>query len=346
MIRPFDFSGLLLTLVVGLSGAIFFAVLQLPIPWLLGSMFACAIAVKMSVPLAPVPGLPERVMRVVIGVSLGPAVASSINYNAADLPFAITSAVVVTMATAIIGMYWFQWYTKLQRPTAFLSALPGGLSVFLGLSSDVGDRNQILLAHTIRVVIVVVFISLMARVLGVAMQDAPVLASLNWRSDAAPLVLLALVLVNFVVAERLNIAGGHVIIPMLTTAALAATTSVPVDSPEIVQSIAMLVFGAVLGQQFAGAPAADNKRVAMAAVLFSVFAIVFVAVVALMLSTVTAQGFLVLFLALAPGGIAEVSLVALALGVDAGLVALLHSCRFLFIVLIGPLAFARLGKEK
>ena len=282
-------------------------------------------------------------MRVVIGVSLGPAVATSIDNNAADLPFAVTCAVVVTMITALIGMRWFETRTNLLRPAAFLSALPGGLSVFLGLSGSVDYRAQILLAHTIRVVIVVVFISLLARILGVAVQDEPLLTSLNWRSDADPLVLVALVIATFAIAERLNIAGGHVIIPMLITAALAANTAIPVESPEIVQSLAMLVFGAVLGRQVAGAPAVGHKRLAIAATLFSAFAITFVAVAALLLSTISTQGFLVLFLALAPGGIAEVSLVALALGLDAGLVALLHSCRFLFIVVIGPIALRLLS---
>jgi len=61
------------------------------------------------------------------------------------------------------------------------------------------------------------------------------------------------------------------------------------------------------------------------------------ALVALALARLVEPSFLVLFLALAPGGIAEVSLVTLALGLDAGLVALVHSCRFLFIVVAGPL---------
>jgi membrane AbrB-like protein len=334
-----------LTIVVGLFGALAFALLQLPIPWLLGSLCSCAVAVRLSLPLAAIPDVPERLMRVAIGVSLGPAVAASINNNAGDLPFAVPAAVIVTMATALAGMRWFQARADLSRAAAFLSAVPGGLSVFFGLSNKVGERAQILLAHTIRVVIVVVFISLLARTLGIAVEDTSLLTSLDWRSEASPLVLLALVAVNFLVAEKLKIAGGHVIIPMLTTAAIAVTTDVPVESPRIVQSVAMLVFGAVLGRQLASSPAGENSRVALAATGFSVLAIAFVAFIAQMLSMVSASGFLVLFLALAPGGIAEVSLIAAALGLDAGLVALLHSCRFLFIVALGPLVFAWINRD-
>lgn len=329
---------LLLTLATGLLGALLFAVLQLPIPWLLGSMFSSALAMRLAVPMAPIPEFPERVMRVVIGVTLGPAVAASVNSNAADLPWAAVAAIVVTLLTAGIGMRWFEWRAGLSRPSAFLASLPGGLSVLFGLSNSLDDRPRILLAHTVRVVIVVVFISLLARVLGVTTVDAPLSAGLNWRSEAAPLVLLALVVVNFALAEYLRVAGGHVIIPMLVTAVIAASTSIPVDSPELLQSIAMLVFGTVLGMQLGAAPGQENRVLVLTAISFSFFAIALVAVVALSVAAVSSQTFLVLFLALAPGGIAEVSLVALALGLDAGLVALLHSCRFLLIVFIGPFA--------
>lgn len=346
----------LLTLAVGLVGALIFAILDLPIPWLLGSMFSAIVAMKLTLPLASIPGLLERWMRVAIGVSLGPAVASSISLNAGDLPFAIICAVLVTLSTALGGMLWFQSQTNLPRSSSFLSAVPGGLSVFFGLSDNHGHRTQILLAHTVRVVIVVVFISLLARLLGIAPQvdvlpqgaghSHAIVAGLSWQGGANPLVLLLLLVANFILAERVKIAGGHVIIPMLTTAAIAGLSPVPVDSPEVVQSIAMLVFGIVLGQQVAKSSGADNRQLLRAATVFSCLAILFVACIAFVLAEIIPQSFLVLFLALAPGGIAEVSLVALALGLDAGLVALLHSCRFLFIVLLGPLAFKWLAAEK
>jgi len=298
--------------------------------------------------MASVPNLLERWMRVAIGVSLGPAVASSISLNADDLPFAVSSAVLVTMVTALSGMAWFRARTNLSRSSAFLSALPGGLSVFLALADDRGNRAQILLAHTIRVVIVVVFISLLARVLGVTdsaesavhsgTQLQALFANLHWRGGANPVVLLVLVALSFFVAERVKLAGSHVIVPMLLTAVIATVSPLSVESPVVIQSIAMLVFGIVLGQQIGQSVAADNWRLVRAASVFSGFAILLVAIIALVLSKFIPQGFLVLFLALAPGGIAEVSLVALALGLDAGLVALVHSCRFLFIVFIGPLA--------
>jgi len=346
---------MVLTIAVGVAGVITFALLNLPIPWLLGSMFACALAAKLALPQASVPNLLERWMRVAIGVSLGPAVASSISHNSDDLPFAISSAVVVTLVTALSGMYWFRIQTNLTRSSAFLSALPGGLSVFLALADDRGNRAQILLAHTVRVVIVVVFISLLARVLGIADVASAatqafgqlhiLVASLQWRQGANPLVLMVLIAMCFFVAERVKLAGSHVIVPMLITAVIAVLSPASVDSPIVVQSLAMLVFGIVLGQQIGQSVAADNWQLIRAASVFSGFAILLVAIIALALSNIIPQGFLVLFLALAPGGIAEVSLVALALGLDAGLVALVHSCRFLFIVLIGPLALRFLRND-
>ena len=330
---------------IGIAGALIAVVVRLPIPWMLGALFACAAATVAGWPVRALPNVVERWMRVAIGVSLGPYVAASLTRSGEHLPLAIAAAVGIVTLSVALGTRWFARRGPLPRPAAFLTALPGGLSMLLAMAGDIGNRAQVLMAHTVRVVFVVVSISLLARALGIPPVTAPFADSLQLTSAASPWLLVALIVGGFLLAERLRIAGGHVLFPMILTALLAGLTDWSLDTPPIVKTVALLTFGIVLGCEVAGGPRESYGRLFRASILFTVAFMAAAAGLALGLDAATGLGFLVLFLALAPGGIAEVSLVALALGLDAGLVALVHACRFLYIILAGPVGLALLTRR-
>ncbi len=334
-----------LTVSLGIAGGLLALLLHFPIPWMLGSLIVCAVARWAGLPLVSLPVALERWMRVAIGVSLGPSVAASISSSGADLPFAIAMALIVTTVTVLVGMPWFVYRGRLPRPAAFLCALPGGLTMLLALAGNTGKRAEVLMVHAVRVVIVVVSISLLARFLGVPPEPQPLLASLDWHNDTSPWVLAGLILLGYWLAERLNMAGGHVIVPMIMTTILALLTDVSMAPPSLVKTIALLVFGMVIGYEVANGPRGRYLQLFTISSIFTLAVMGMAAGFALLLVNLIDQHFLVLFLALAPGGIAEVSLVALALGLDAGMVALVHSCRFLYIITAGPVGLNWLRKS-
>jgi membrane AbrB-like protein len=325
------------TMFVAIVGSLIALLLRFPIPWMLGSLLFCATAKLMGLPIQTLPLSIERWMRVALGVFLGPSVAASIQQAGSDLPFAMAAAIVVTTLTVMGGMPWFEWRTSLPRRSAFMSAFPGGLSMLLALAGDVGNRAEVLLVHAVRVVIVVVSISLLARVLGVPTVSDPLIASLRWSTDTSILLLASLIVVCFFIAEKLRWAGGHVMIPMIISALLTYFTNIAIAPPELVKTCALLVFGIVIGCEVANGPRDRYVRLFSASSIFTVASMALAAALALAMTGYIDQGFMVLFLALAPGGIAEVSLVAFALGLDAGMVALVHSCRFFYIISAGPI---------
>lgn len=336
---------LFVTFIVGAAGALLAHVLQFPIPWLLGSMIVCALVHMLGVPLQMPPRKLERVMRVVVGVTLGPAVAVSISENAADLPLAIFSATLATTLMVVMGTWWFKRYAGMGDSSAFLMSLPGGLSMLLAMAGDVGNRPQVVFVHTVRVFSVLVFVSLLARYLSVPAENAFITSSFDISTTSSWLMLLALVVAGYLLSENVRLPGAHVLLPMGLTAILVVTTPLAIDPPELLKTVAMLVFGCLLGLEIAAGPRSSYLKLMRLSLVFTATAIALGAGFAWGLSHSVAQSFLVLFLALAPGGIAEVSLVALALGLDVGLVALIHSCRFLFIVLAGPIGLNMIQKS-
>lgn len=346
MSRLRSVAELLPAIAIGIAGAIVAVLLKLPIPWMLGALFACAAATAVGWPIRTLPNVVERWMRVVIGVSLGPSVADSLTRSHEQLPLAILITIGLVSSSVFLGTLWFERRGPLPRPAAYLTALPGGLSMLLAMAGDIGNRAQVLMAHTVRVVFVVVSVSLLARALGIVSTTTPFTDSLQLINGSSPWVLLALIVGGFLLAERLHIPGSHVIAPMLVSALLASSTDIVIAPPPLFKTVALLVFGIVLGCEVAGGPRETYGRLFRASLIFTIAFMVVAAGLAVLLDQATGLGFLVLFLAFAPGGIAEVSLVALALGLDAGLVALVHACRFSYIILVGPIGLNLLLKRE
>ncbi len=315
-------------------------------PWLIGSLAACALGSRGGLPLGAPPPVWERLARVAIGVSLGPYIAASVTGQHERIGPVVLAALVLTIATVALGTLWFERRLRLPRPAAYLTAMPGGLSMLLAMAGDVAERPVVLLAHTVRVVMVVAFMSLLARFLGIPPVAAPLLSTLELANGTSWWLLLSLVAVFFGFAERVKVPGGHVIVTMAGTALLAGFTELAIAPPEIVKTVAMLVFGVTLGLEVAGGSRERYAATFAAAAAFTTVVLAVAALLAEGLAVSVGTPFLVVFLALAPGGIAEVSLVALALGLDAGLVALVHACRFLFIVVAGPAGLWLFGRAR
>jgi len=323
-----------------------------PIPWLLGSLLVTAMVAGAGVKVYQLPYSIEKWMRVFIGVALGPAVANSLGKFGIATILSVAASLTSIVLLVMAGSWFFKRFLSMTRGEAFLCSLPGGLSFMMALADDTrvatqGSRPRIALVHTVRVVSLVVFVSLVAYGLG---TDKPDGLFIEWFSGGFTLdwqlpVLLVVVLISGGIANRLNIAGGHVTIPLVVSSLAYATGVVDISLPQVVIILAMLTFGSILGCEIGNGPRKEYPALAAGSIAFTAAAFVLGALLAIVFGKLTGFGFLTLFLALAPGGIAEVSLIALSLGLDVGLIALVHLCRFMFIMLAGPLGLRFVGKQ-
>ena len=100
-----------------------------------------------------------------------------------------------------------------------------------------------------------------------------------------------------------------------------------------------MVLGASIGGRFAGVTLSQVFRIAWLAVLTSLISIAAAIAVAEAVSLFTSLNLTTLFLGLAPGGLAEMSLIALALGIDTAFVTVMHFFRVATVMLLAPQAF-------
>ena len=161
------------------------------------------------------------------------------------------------------------------------------------------------------------------------------------------LVLAACALVGAVVARRLKIPAAVLIGPMILSAAVHVAGVTQASPPSLLVATAQVVMGSGIGCRFAGTGLREIVRIVGVSIGSTLILLVLGVLFGLGLEQITGVPWFVLVLAYAPGGLAEMSLVALALGRDVAFVATHHIFRIGFIVILAPLAFRlmrRLGR--
>lgn len=331
-----------LALLVGGVGGFALYGLQVPLAWLVGAMLATMIGSVARLPIT-IPRLVRGPMVIVLGVMLGsgftPAMAAAIPGWWATI-LAVTLAV---GATTAIGYFTIRLLTQHNRATAFFAAAPGGLTEMVLAGRAMGGDDRFIAAlQALRVMLVVASLSLWfkftAGLTGMAPSSAPSPAGLQ-PVDGALLLACGL---GALPAMALKLPAALLVGPMVCSVVLHVLGITEGKPPDLLIIAAQIVVGASVGCRFAGWRLADFRTAGAISVVLTVLMLAVAFAVAGLVQGLTGLAFPQLLLAFAPGGVAEMSLIALTLGQGVAFVATHHVFRIFLIVLVMPLAF-RLG---
>jgi uncharacterized protein len=315
--------------------------LNLPLPWMLGALFVTMVA---SVAGAPVQGPAElRPATVaVIGVLLGSQFTPDVIDRAGQtgMTLAILTAYLAVVAAVVVPYYRF--VARQDWVTAYFAGMPGGLSEMIEMGEAKGaDVPAIVLAHSLRIVLTIGLMAVLFRlVLGHEVGGSgaflPARSGLDW-IDAGILALCALA--GAFLGKRLHLPAPTFLGPMILSAAAHLSGVTESAPPGLLVIAAQVVQGTILGCRFLGIGA---RRVAIAGMhtLGATLLTLLLAVAAALLMQAFAgvaldQG----LLALAPGGLTEMGLIALAIQADVAFVALHHVVRILLVLVAAPALF-------
>ncbi len=325
---------------IGTIGSVIFSLLGLPLAWLLGAMVATTIA-SVSGLRVKVPNRFRTLFVAVLGVMLGSTFTPEIIDQAAQWAGSLAvQAGYVVLATGLSYTIYLR-IGGYDRVTAYFSSTPGGISEMVLLGESLGgDIRTISLNHAVRVLIVMGVIPFYFRFIeGVSIPSAPATGAIG---DLAPLDFLILAgcgVVGYLVAARLRLPAYAIIGPLFVSAAIHLTGLTTSSVPSPIAASAQLVVGAALGSRFAGISLSQMVRIAWLAATTSIVLIASAVAVVSLTSRFLDVPPSTLFLALAPGGLAEMSLIALALGVDTAFVTIMHVLRVILVVVLAPWAY-------
>ena len=326
---------------LGTAGGFVFDAFDLPLAWMIGAMVATATAAVCRARIR-VPYRLRSAMVMVLGIMLGSAFDPSILDQLSRWSITLASLVLFILISIAVGFVYLRWIARYDPVTSFFTAAPGGFNEMLIVGAALGgDERTIALSHSARVMLVVFTIPIWFQLFADYETAARAQDFVGFGDLAAgDALLLAACAAGGPVAVALRIPAAWLVGPMGLSAVFHLGGWTDSQPPGALVAVAQIVVGSYIGCRFVGvAPRRVGETVLVAVGLTGLLLGVTVAF-ALALNRVTGIPTTDLVLAFAPGGLAEMSLVALALDVDAAFVSTHHVFRIMIIVLFAPALFA------
>ncbi|SHJ75584.1 hypothetical protein SAMN05444000_112127 [Shimia gijangensis] len=336
--RPFN---VLLQLAIGFAGAVVAYFLGVPMPFLLGSLgVTAAIAMARSTTSDPANSFPEFLRRgfiAVVGVMIGQNFSPELTGLLGSLWVSLGAVALFVVLAHGAGYMVYRHLGGYDRPTAVFASVPGGLVEAITFGEQAGGNVAIVtVQHFARVILVIVVVPLLfwlwtGQTVGSA-AGAEMSAAGYSALDVGLTAVIAVV--GMFVGKWLHFPAPALIGPLVLGAAIQISGVMPLHAPSWLLNLAQLVIGVGLGAAFQDI---SRKQLVKSLMLGAVAMVIYLALglsLALMVAEVTPIARDVLFISFAPGGVTEMSLIALSLGVGPIVVAAHHVFRISVTVVV------------
>ena len=267
-----------------------------------------------------------------IGANFGPEIIGRIPEIGVSLLFIPGFVLLMGISTYL----YLSKVMKMNKATSIYGSIPGGLNEMVILGNEVGaDPRILVLIHATRIVVVVLFASLL--ILFVPKLGANIIPQpdlfYNWKQ--LPFVFL-ISFFGWFLAVKLKIPGPTIIGPMILSAFIHISGIVNAMPMYILVILVQILLGAALGCLF--------KNITLKEItgpVFAGFVTTLIAIIPLILVYYILMKFgydpLSVLLAFSPGGQSEMNLLALSIGADMSFISPHHMFRVFLVIIFASI---------
>ncbi len=334
----------IVTFSAAILGGWLVSLLDIPLGWLVGAMLAI---VGLSLFKAPVQK-PDRAMPVVkasvgtmLGAGFGIDVISSLGAWWPSFLFMI----VVMFTGGVVNFQLMRRLFGFGKSEAALCSVPGGIAEMILLSETAGaEQWRVAIVHALRIALAILFIPLLigfitdAEVARAADAVAPSMSIEDWGW-------FGLCVAAGVSLSRFKLIPAQLIlVPMILSSGLHLTGVSNFAVPTQISNLIQIMIGVNVGSRFAGIAFKLLVQVGLAAVVVVAVQITLAFAAAVVVSNLLGVNPVALALAYSPGGLAEMSLIAVAMGQEVAVVGVHHICRVLGALFAAPAILKRVNR--
>ncbi|WP_234252805.1 AbrB family transcriptional regulator [Billgrantia aerodenitrificans] len=335
--------GLLRSLMAGAAGGGLLDLIGMPLAWLVGPILGNLLLLAGGHAVW-IPGPLRAFSLGVIGLVMGGMVTPDLMDRLMQWHLSVLILVAgVTVSTLLVA----RWYRRcgFDAPSAWLSAMPGGMAAMVAIADSAGGNLQrVSISQSLRVLTVICVLPPLFVLFGRGGEGTVVTVIEGGGFSNAWMLLMIPLLVPLGI--RLGISAAPLLMPLMFSAALSATDLARFEVPAWTMNLALLCLGCSIGAKFGVfslKTLVANARITLVATLM---AIGILAVFAEMIHQTTGVGREVALLALAPGGMAEMSALAVVLGLDPLFVAFHQLLRVIGLMVLAPYISRRMTMAK
>jgi len=261
-----------------------------------------------------------------------------------QLAFSVALIPIYVAIIGLIGVPFFRKVYKFDWVTSWYAAMPGGLQDMVIFGTEAGgDGRALSLIHATRVLIIVSVAPIILTLgFGISLDNPIGAPATTLPVHELSLMVLA-ALIGWKGGERIGLFGASILGPMIVTVVLSLSGLIHVRPPAEAILVAQFMIGIAIGVGYVGVTLYELRRDVTSGMIF------------VLLLAALAAGFTEVayvlglappvesFLAFAPGGQAEMTVLAIVAGADLGFVIVHHLTRIVIVITGAPIA-ARLFK--
>lgn len=333
-----QFGRVLLTLAIGAVGGETLSYFHVPLAWMIGALVTTTIAALMRLPLALPRKLRDTVITV-LGVMLGSSFRPEMFDHLESWAFSLIGLLAYILVSTGVLFVLLRRFAGYDAVTAYFAAAPGGLNEMVLVGSALGgDDRTLALTHAARVMLVVLTIPLWFA-FSAGYTSGGAYATSVEAGAADLLILLGCAVFGALIGRVLRLPAANLMGPMLLSAAVHLAGVTQSSPPWFLVALAQLIVGGSLGCRFVGVDPRVMARIILISIPGTAVLLAITLVFGFGLHLITGLPTTLLILAYAPGGLAEMSLIAFYLGQDTAFVASHHLIRITLIIMLAPLVF-------
>jgi membrane AbrB-like protein len=325
-------AALLATFTIGLAGGYLAKLLHFPLPYMTGALLTTAALGLAGAPVRSV-WQARAAGQFVTGTAVGTAFTPALLLTILTLLPMLLLGAAISVAIGTAGALILLRLVKVDSRTAFLAAMPGGVIEMANVAARVGaDPLPIMVLQTMRVGLTVTVAPFLATVLaehGTA-QEIVRAEVMSWMTIV---MLMASSLLGGFALWLIRLPNCWFLGSIIAVAIIGALGLVQGRVPDVILVIAQVIIGVSIGTQFRHEFLTRLLRLLLSSLVTVPFALLATGVVAVVFALSLTLPVSTMFLALAPGGIAEMALTGKVLGLDAALITGFQVVRILMVTL-------------
>lgn len=346
---------MVITFTIALLAGYGFLYMALPAPFLMGSLFGVWIIGGIFPSIRPELGVPRWFHVPVVlglGVFIGANFTSAMIEQASHWMTTVSIMIAVTLLVSILGYGFLRRIRGYDPVMALLCSVPGGQAEALVMAREMVDKDYVVaLFHLIRVAVIFFSTPLLLAVL----EGGEAVAVSNQRLLNMPgildltsgqiLAFISLAIAGYGIARFLRLPMPHLLGPMGLSMAFHITGFVFIPRIHEFIMLAQLAIGGGVGARLAQVELSSLLVYLRDGLLTSGIILLAYLLAALGIAHFTHAGFLSIWLAFVPGGLYEVTLLALIFGFDIAFIAFHHMVRVFLIFLTMPVLATWLKRQ-
>lgn len=331
------------TIMIAAFGGMLFSLVGIPLPWMLGSLSAILLWRYLTKAEVILNSHLRNVALIVLGLVMGKSFSQEAALRVIDQFPVIVSTTILIIFLSVAMAYLVKRSCGISLQSAILGSIPGGFSQMIVLSDEVegAQVSIVTLMQTVRLLLVIFLVpfvvqkGLAAKVVAETAVSNAILPSAS--IDYRYLILcMLLALSGAVIATKIKFPTAYLIGPVIIIAALVLAGFPQPKVPSELIIAAQLLMGASVGINFELTPGTKLKKLLLLSITSNLVIVLSTFGIGYMLTQLHYQSLVTSFLSLAPGGVSEMGVTAVAVGADLALVTSYQLFRFAFIMFAVP----------